>query len=254
MKQNTEAWHAWRDKGLGSSDAATIMGVSPYSNLRLLYLDKTNRSKNDQDHWGTRRGKELEDTARTYFEVHLDMADYPPRDFEHHQYPFLRCSLDGWNAKDETILEIKCPGKEEHEATRDHQTVPEKYFWQIQHQLMVTGAKRAIFASYHPEFYPKGAKVWLAPDTEAIKRLAQRAIFIWDLLQQDIDPSLSDPNRLSCDCADKVYFGDRKEALGNVSGAFEHPFKCHLCGYYHLGLRRMNKRSKNILDSLQSTM
>lgn len=34
-----EEWLEWRRKGIGGSDAATIIGVSPFSTARDLYYD-----------------------------------------------------------------------------------------------------------------------------------------------------------------------------------------------------------------------
>lgn len=244
MKQNTETWHAWRGKGLGSSDAAAIMNASPYSNLRMLFLEKTGRLKRDTSNWGTRRGHELEDEARSYFELMHDM-DFEPWLFEHYQYPFLRASLDGWNDSIKIFLEIKAPSKEEHELAIVGQ-IPIKYDWQTSHQFLVTNAKEAIFGSYHPDYRPKGQRVWLKPQKEKIKRLAERELWAWDLIQKDIDPSEYDPERLKQPCAKKKYFGDLEIAKKEA----EIPFKCSFCVYYHSAKKRMNKRSRDIIENL----
>ena len=47
-----EEWLEWRRKGIGGSDAATIIGVSPFSTARDLYYDKLNIGGNEQ--WRTR--------------------------------------------------------------------------------------------------------------------------------------------------------------------------------------------------------
>ena len=35
-----EQWLAWRKKGIGGSDAASALGLSPYRTARELYYDK----------------------------------------------------------------------------------------------------------------------------------------------------------------------------------------------------------------------
>ena len=53
-------------------------------------------------------------------------------------------SLDGWNAENRLLLEIKVGNAKDHAAGK----VPEKYFPQLQHQMWVTDTKTAYYASY----------------------------------------------------------------------------------------------------------
>lgn len=249
LQQDTNSWHAWRNKGLGSSDAPIIMGCSPYSNMLELGLYKRGLKKQDNSNFGTERGKKLEPEARAYFELRFDM-EFSPAVFEHDQFDFLRCSLDGWNEKKKIILEIKCAGKSDHELAIEG-TVPNKYYWQIQHQFMVSGGKKALYASYHPEHYPKGATIWMKPNLVDITRLLRREIWAWDLIKQDIDPSVSDPMRLANKCSDKKYYGSPEEAKLFLGVEHNTVFNCCYCPYYHLATKRMNKRSQDILSFLK---
>ena len=235
LKPNTEPWRVWRNKGIGSSDAPVIMGVSPWGNLKELGLYKRNLKKKDEGNFATRRGTEMEPVARAYFELQFDM-DFPEALFEHEEFNFLRASLDGYNKETKRILEIKCPGKESHEQAIAGE-VPLKYFWQLQHQLLVTGAKDVLYASYHPEYSPKGATVIMTPDLPAIDRLVQREMWFWDLIQRGEDPSLVDPDRINRVCASKKYYGSREEATEKLAEE-NHIFNCCFCNYYHISTRR----------------
>lgn len=62
-----EAWLAERRKGIGGSDVAAIMGLSPWSTPVTVWLDKTGRSEPKEETEAMRIGTELEDfIARRY--------------------------------------------------------------------------------------------------------------------------------------------------------------------------------------------
>ena len=46
-------WLAWRRKGIGGSDAAAIMGISPFRTARDIYYDKLNIApqENSEENW-----------------------------------------------------------------------------------------------------------------------------------------------------------------------------------------------------------
>lgn len=56
-------------------------------------------------------------------------------------------SLDGITECFETIYEFKCPASDESKTYKNAQQgfADDSYFWQMQHALMVTGAKRCIY-------------------------------------------------------------------------------------------------------------
>jgi putative phage-type endonuclease len=181
-------WHKWRLQGLGSSDAPVIMGVSPYKTRFELWKEKIGLVDADQSNgnWATRRGHELEPKARANYELTYGL-DMPATLFEHKDFPFLRASLDGYNDEKRILLEIKCPGKDDHDLAKSG-ILPEKYFAQVQHQLFVSGAELAHYYSYDGE---RGVLVEVKPDLEYIERLVPEMIKFWELVQKKIAPELS---------------------------------------------------------------
>lgn len=249
MKQQSETWHGWRDKGIGSSDAAIIMNDSPWGNLRTLYLEKSGRRKRKAPDFAQREGIEKESEARSYFELRFD-KDYDPILAEHAQLPYIRASLDGWNHEDREILEIKAPGEEAHLMAVNLQ-IPEVYQWQIAHQFLVTDADKCVYGSYHRDFHPKGAVVIVRPDLEKIQRLLQRELWFWRLFQEGLDPALFDPERLRAVCAKKHIYADLEEVREHTDDVKKFAFKCSFCKYYHVSKKRMNARSRDILEYLE---
>lgn len=188
MDQRTQDWLHWRRGGIGSSDAPIIMGVSPWSTPFQLWQEKTGRVKREMSNFATERGNMLEPKARADYELRSGI-EMPPILCQHKDYPFMRASMDGGNEQLRCGLEIKCPGKKDHEIALIEGRVPEKYMPQIQHQLMVTGFEWIDYFSFDGE---KGVSIRVYPDMEYIARLTQKEIEFWDFIRTDTAPPLSD--------------------------------------------------------------
>jgi putative phage-type endonuclease len=182
-------WHAWRSQGLGASDSPAVMGVSPYTTPYELWEKKTGLVKDDNTsgNWATRRGNELEPRARAHYEF-MTGIEMPVAFIEHHVFPFIRASLDGYNEEKQIVLEIKCPGKDDHELAKSGK-VPEKYWPQVQHQLFVTGAKKVDYFSFDGE---TGVIVEVFPDEKYIEKLVVKLHAFWGLVLTKEPPPLSD--------------------------------------------------------------
>jgi putative phage-type endonuclease len=184
MEQQTAEWHEFRKKGIGSSDAAVIMGVSPWRSLHDLWCEKTGREYEKQDNWATARGNEMEPVARADYELRYGI-DMPPAVVFFDKYPFMRASLDGYNQELGLVLEIKCPGKADH-AVAEAGKIPEKYYAQVQHQLLVTGADEVHYYSYKNHV---GVLVIVKPDLDYMADLFKREIAFWnEYVLKNVEP------------------------------------------------------------------
>jgi len=180
-----QEWHKWRNAGLGASDAPTVMGVSPYKTRFQLWQEKIGEAKGFDGNWATQRGHDLEPKARAQYELEHNVS-MPPAFIEHPVFPFIRASLDGYG--NNIVLEIKAPGTEDHSLAVAGK-VPEKYYPQLQHQLLVTGASCAHYYSFDGE---RGALVQVAHDLEYQARLLKELQLFWDLVQTKTPPALVD--------------------------------------------------------------
>lgn len=205
MSQGTEQWLQWRSKGLGASDAPIIMSVSPYKTRIQLWEEKIGIAKPFEGNWATQRGTNLEPKARACYELEHGVEMLPIL-AEHKEYPFIRASLDGYNAKLNRILEIKCPRRFDHEKALAGE-VPEKYYAQIQHQFLVTGAFDAHYYSFDGE---KGVTITVVPSVEYCEKLLNELIYFWDLVQKRIEPD-PDPKRDYQKIQDDALFGYTEE-------------------------------------------
>jgi putative phage-type endonuclease len=183
-----EAWLEWRRQGIGASDAPVIMEVSPWTTPYQLWEVKTGLViKEDTGNWATDRGNRLEEVARSLYELKTGF-DIPPKLVTHPEHEWIRASLDGYNETHNFLVEIKCPGADDH-AKAMQGLIPEKYYPQIQHQLLASGAAKAHYISYD------GADslviVEILPDGEYINQLYEKERDFWDLVTSNTAPELS---------------------------------------------------------------
>lgn len=184
-----EEWLKWRNLGIGSSDAPIIMKVSPWSTPYKLWTEKTGLSKTKSlGNWATQRGNDLEPIARAKYEFESGL-EFPVVNMTHATELFMRASLDGYNEEAKIILEIKCPNAKDHELAVSG-IVPEKYFPQLQHQLMVTGAKEAHYVSYDGK--ESLALVVVKPDHGYIASLKAAEMEFWECVTNYVEPPLTD--------------------------------------------------------------
>ena len=94
-----EDWLSFRRKGIGGSDAAAIMGMSPFCTKRDLYYDKLGIQPvmdEEEDNWVAKEvGHRLEDLVAEIFSKKTGLKVYPVRKmFRHPLYPFMLADVD----------------------------------------------------------------------------------------------------------------------------------------------------------------
>ena len=144
---NEDDWHKLREKRIGGSDVGAILGVNPYKSIIDVYIDKTEGSTfkgNEATHWGHMlEGTVIKEFASKHSELIVYEAPYSIVD------NLFIANLDGVLKDKETgdygVLEIKTTSiwnKKEWEED----TIPQSYYAQVQHYLMLTGYKFAYVA------------------------------------------------------------------------------------------------------------
>jgi putative phage-type endonuclease len=181
-QQGTEAWHAHRKKHCNASEAGAVMGVNPWNprNPHELALVKRGDMKIFQSK-AMSYGHEHEETARLAAEAYADDVFIPHVVVQEIDNVPYAASLDGISLGGDIILEVKCPYSGEQSSTyKDLKKgkVSEHYWWQVQHQLMVTGADKCIFTVWTPE---NQLYIEVEPDAEAFKKLQSAWKDFWVL-------------------------------------------------------------------------
>lgn len=185
--QGSQDWLDWRGTGIGGSDAAAVLGCSPYETPLGLWLFKLGRKPPKPDNPGMKRGRDLEEPARLAYEAFTGISVLP-QCAEHDQYPFIKASFDGLGVFDEMVVEIKCPGAEDHSLALQG-IVPPKYWPQVQHLLLVTGYPVLHYWSYDGN---DGCLVIVNRDEAYIQKLLDAEKHFWACVQADVMPVDSD--------------------------------------------------------------
>lgn len=148
-----DEWLDWRRKGLGGSDAAAVLGISPFRTARDLYYDKLGIvTADDQENWvALEMGNLLEPLVARIFEKKTGLKIYQRKCmFQHPAYPWMLADLDylvelpdGSTA----ILEIKTTNYNAKDKWwyNGEEIVPVYYEAQGRHYMAVMGIDRVYF-------------------------------------------------------------------------------------------------------------
>lgn len=144
---NEEDWHKLREKRIGGSDIGAILGVNKYKSIIDVYIDKTEGSSfegNESTYWGhIHESTIMKEFGKRHKEFIVYQAPYSVID------DFLIANLDGVLKEKENgeygVLEIKTTNAYNYKDW-DGDVVPQYYYAQVQHYLMLTGYKFAYIA------------------------------------------------------------------------------------------------------------
>ncbi len=182
--QGSPEWHEHRAKYRNASETPAVLGVSPWQTPYELWLVKTGR-KVVEETAPMRHGSAMEPVARAAFEEEIGLI-MQPQVVVDGEYS---ASLDGINLAGDTLVEIKCPFKgavSELWQTAKAGTVPEHYRLQVQHQLMVSHARRAHLYVFDGK---NGINILIEPDEISFARIREA----WDAFQPFLDNDTAPP-------------------------------------------------------------
>lgn len=143
VQQGTPEWHALRASYFTASEAPAMMGASKYqARTDLLALKKTGIAPEvtPQQQAIFDRGHATEELARPLVEEILGEELYPIVGTSGN----LLASMDGATMLGDTLFEHKLWNQKVVEQIRAGELEPH-YYWQLEQQLLVSGAERVIF-------------------------------------------------------------------------------------------------------------
>lgn len=195
LHMSHDEWLAARQDGIGSSDAASVIGIGKMCTYDLWRL-KTGRLKppNLQDDPHVEWGSILEDpVARRFAKNHPELrVQRRNAILRSETYPFALANLDR-KAFGEVkyVVEVKTAGYPDDWGDSGTDEIPYYHVPQVQHQLAVTG--------YRYAFVPVLIGGWdyreyvIEADNEYISELMERERCFWDHVLNDTPP---EPNSL----------------------------------------------------------
>lgn len=129
-----------------ATDAPVIMRESPYKTPLMLWEEKMGLHKVPVN-FAMRHGTENEPRARAKAQEFLSTR-FTPKVAQSIEFPWAMASLDGISDDGDIIIEIKCPLKDRMFQETKLGSIPRYYRAQVQHQLMVTGARYCCFCVF----------------------------------------------------------------------------------------------------------
>lgn len=193
IDMSREDWLTVRRRGIGSSDAASAVGLSPYKSALQLWMEKTGRDElfpkidpNDEStplYWGTL----LEPIVAAHYTKRTgNRVRRVNAVLQHPDHPWMLANLDREviGVPEVQILECKTAGI--HGAKLWKDGVPEYVQLQVQHQLGVTGKTAADVAVLigGQELQIHRVK----RDEQLIKHLIQLEQAFWDMVLNEQAP------------------------------------------------------------------
>ncbi len=145
-QQGTDSWHALRAKHFTASEAPVMMAASSKMRRDELLRMKATGSEREVSDWVQThlfdKGHAQEASARTIVESMIGDELFPATAVDDDDR--LLASFDGITMTEETLFEHKMWNATLAEHVRN-QDLPPEYYWQLEQQLLVSGAQRVIF-------------------------------------------------------------------------------------------------------------
>jgi len=182
LQQGTSEWLTWRHKGIGASDASTVMGENRFENPSVLLQQKRGPVILDSfQNEAMARGTQLEPEARKLY-IATTGNEVRPVCVQSFRYDWLRASLDGLSTNHDAVVEIKC-GASVYRRVSQSRTIPDYYYGQVQHILAITGLDSLDFWCYWPDNPP--VLLPIKRNEPYIERLLRKELEFWNLVNQN---------------------------------------------------------------------
>lgn len=144
------AWLEERRKGIGGSDVAPILGISPWKTPLAVWKDKTGKNplvsnETPAMYWGST----LEEVVAKEFAKRTSKnVQRRNQSFVHPDYPVLRANIDRYITGEKAILECKTSNSfaKNEWGESGSKDIPMFYLTQVIHYMTVTGYKKSYIA------------------------------------------------------------------------------------------------------------
>lgn len=204
--KNRKGWLENRKAGLGGSDAACVLGLNPWKTSEQLWEEKVGlRAPEDiSNKEAVKYGSRAERPLRELFALdfpYLDIYHSPNTVLVNKTLPWLRVSLDGeLFDKDgrRGVLEVKTTLiNQSMQREKWNEQVPDNYYCQILHALLVTGYEFAILKAQLKSNWPDGIRISTKhyffereQEADSMKHLLAEEIKFWKYVTEKQRPPL----------------------------------------------------------------
>ena len=211
MQKNHDKWLAIRNNGLGGSDAAVIMGVSPFKSRLTLWMEKTGKlapedlSQNQRVYWGIKN----EANIAAWFKEVTGKKTRRRGMIMDEDYPYMFANVDRMVDGEDAGLEIKTAGVSQAPQWKED-NVPDGYWLQCQWYMAVTGCKCwyiAVLIGGNEATWKKVER-----SDKQIAELRRAARNFWDMVVDEVMPTV-DGNPDTATALSQLYPGGNQDPL-----------------------------------------
>lgn len=142
LLQGSPEWHAFRANHFTASDAAAMLGFSPYKTRDQLLHEKATGLTEEITEEKQRlfdKGHATEAMARAILEVEIGQDLFPVTGTSS-EWPLIAASLDGLTMDDSMVFEHKLHSQKLVDYIEEHDDLPDSHWPQVEQQLYVSGA------------------------------------------------------------------------------------------------------------------
>lgn len=189
-----------RQTGIGGTDAAAILGMSPWKTPLQVYLEKIGEAKPLEPSDAMKWGNLLEEPISAEYERETGRKVRKVEEkLVHKDHPFIvghiDRAVDAVDGEPKRILEVKTSARREGWGDSGTDDVPDQYLVQVQHYMAITGAEIADIAAliggndlriYH-----------VKRDDKLIEVLLQKEVNFWKV---HVEPRVPPDPITSADC------------------------------------------------------
>lgn len=186
-----EAWLESRRKAIGGSDAGAILGLSPYNSPYALWAEKTGKyiPEDITDKESVRLGNDLEQyVAERFCEATGKKVRRCNSIITNPDMPFAHANVDRLVVGEDAGLECKTTSSYDIAAKLAAGEIPETWYCQMTHYMMVTGAARWYLGAlvFGRGFY----HFTVERSEEEIAALRKAEEDFWQMVQDGVQPSV----------------------------------------------------------------
>lgn len=185
LEQGTKEWLEYRKSHKNASEIGNVMGygfIKPYELALIKFHDKKQFINKNMI-----LGNKNEKQGRDY--LNSQGFNFKPFILEWIADPTYSCSLDGFDIEKNIICEIKF-SRNEHDYLKEYKKPSDKYYYQIQQQLMISRAEKCIYCviALNDNFDYEYLTIEISPNKSDFVKIRTA----WDKFYQDYSNSIND--------------------------------------------------------------
>tara|TARA_Y100000310_G_scaffold318745_1_gene373180 strand:+ start:1731 stop:2654 length:924 start_codon:yes stop_codon:yes gene_type:complete len=176
--KNYDEWLLDRQQNpsIGASQSAAVKGVHPWLTAVELWNELVNGFQPKEDNLAMYLGREMEPILRDLFFRETGLKVKQDNKIRiHDDHPFITTNLDGMVVGEKVPVEFKTTSQ------KWDGEIPDHYFVQLQHQMMVTDAPYIYFASLSLGYNKQMVIEKYHRDDKFIKSLMDTLVEFWKI-------------------------------------------------------------------------